>query len=96
MKVFKHAAGKRKKPPMFPLGASSELYARRRPTLPVGYRLVPSALEDLTTVFGMGTGGAPPLRSPGNLCRRANTRRLLTFEWDKLIYRKTEGYNTFL
>ena len=26
---------------------------------------VPSALEDFTTVFGMGTGVAPPLGSPG-------------------------------
>ena len=26
---------------------------------------VPSALEGLTTVFGMGTGVAPPLWSPG-------------------------------
>ena len=26
---------------------------------------VPSALEDLTAVFGMGTGVAPPLGSPG-------------------------------
>ena len=27
--------------------------------------VVPSALEDLTSVFGMGTGVAPPLQSPG-------------------------------
>ena len=27
---------------------------------------VPSALEDLTSVFGMGTGVTPPLASPGN------------------------------
>ena len=27
---------------------------------------VPSALEGLTTVFGMGTGVAPPPSSPGN------------------------------
>ena len=27
---------------------------------------VPSALEGLTSVFGMGTGVAPPLQSPGN------------------------------
>ena len=30
------------------------------------YREVPSGLEGLTAVFGMGTGVAPPLRSPGN------------------------------
>ena len=29
-------------------------------------RAVPSALEDLTSVFGMGTGVAPPLKPPGN------------------------------
>ena len=27
---------------------------------------VPSALEGLTSVFGMGTGVTPPLRSPGS------------------------------
>ena len=27
---------------------------------------VPSALEGLTAVFGMGTGVTPPVRSPGN------------------------------
>lgn len=27
---------------------------------------VPSALEGLTTVFGMGTGVAPPVLAPGN------------------------------
>ena len=42
------------------------LYARRCPTLPAGDRLVPLALEDLTAVFGMETGGAPPPISPGN------------------------------
>ena len=31
------------------------------------YREVPSGLEGLTAVFGMGTGVAPPLRSPGKL-----------------------------
>ena len=30
-------------------------------------RAVPSALEVLTTVFGMGTGVAPPLESPGKM-----------------------------
>src|SRR5438105_10179940 len=34
---------------------------RQRPTLPHGNRAVPSALEGLTTVFGMGTG--EPLRN---------------------------------
>ena len=34
---------------------------RQRPTLPHGNRAVPSALEGLTSVFGMGTGGTPPI-----------------------------------
>ena len=29
---------------------------------------VPSALEGLTAVFGMGTGVAPPLSPPETLC----------------------------
>ena len=33
---------------------------------------VPSALEGLTSVFGMGTGGAPPLWSPGARCLNIN------------------------
>src|SRR5947199_9014723 len=37
---------------------------RRRPTLPHGDRAVPSALEGLTAVFGMGTGVSPPLSPP--------------------------------
>ena len=32
-------------------------------------RAVPWALEGLTTVFGMGTGVAPPVRSPENFLR---------------------------
>src|SRR5262245_12857946 len=34
-------------------------------------RAVPSAQEGLTSVFGMGTGVAPPLRSPGILESRS-------------------------
>ena len=37
---------------------------RRRPTLPRGDRAVPSALEGLTAVFGMGTGVTPPPLPP--------------------------------
>ena len=40
---------------------------RRRPTLPHRNNAVPSALEGLTSVFGMGTGGTPPLGSPEDL-----------------------------
>ena len=32
----------------------------QRPTLPPTNGVVPSALEGLTSVFGMGTGGTPP------------------------------------
>src|SRR2546422_1688109 len=41
-------------------GASGEKFLQR-PPLPHGNRAVPSALEGLTTVFGMGTGGTPPM-----------------------------------
>ena len=37
---------------------------RRRPTLPHGDHAVPSALEGLTAVFGMGTGVSPPPLPP--------------------------------
>ncbi len=36
---------------------------------------VPSALEDLTAVFGMGTGVTPPLRSPGSELKIPTTER---------------------
>lgn len=37
------------------------------PTLPRKEYAVPSALEDLTSVFGMGTGVTPPPLSPGSI-----------------------------
>ena len=40
-------------------------------------RLVPSALEGLTTEFGMGSGVAPPVWSPGNLSNRLSRERQL-------------------
>src|SRR5204862_5301988 len=43
---------------------------RQRPTLPHGNRAVPSALEGLTSVFGMGTGGPPPIKPPETLHMR--------------------------
>ncbi len=52
---------------------------------------VPSALEGLTSVFGMGTGVTPPLRSPGN-CSEYLARLRLLGEADKLgIYFAGEG-----
>ena len=39
--------------------------AWQRPTLPGAVPQVPSALESLTSVFGMGTGVTSPLSSPG-------------------------------
>jgi hypothetical protein len=41
-------------------------YSWQRPTLPRKI-VVPSALESLTAVFGMGTGVASPPLLPGNL-----------------------------
>jgi hypothetical protein len=43
---------------------------RRRPTLP-GMTPVPSALQGLTSLFGMGRGGTP---APGRLCLEARSR----------------------
>ena len=40
--------------------------AWRRPIFPGPCAQVSSALAGLTTVFGMGTGGPPPVWSPGN------------------------------
>ena len=37
---------------------------------------VSSALEDLTSVFGMGTGVAPPARSPGIFFVNRDTKRI--------------------
>ena len=58
--------------------------SRPRPTLPYGDRTVPSALEGLTAVFGMGTGVAPPPWRPetvvdvitGVIMRRKKFRQL--------------------
>jgi hypothetical protein len=45
-------------------------------------RAVPSALEGLTTVFGMGTGVAPPLSPPQFNIRRHGTNHLSSpWEW---------------
>jgi hypothetical protein len=58
-------SGLKKKQPLF-----REAVSRNNPgsdllSHPVS-RAVPSALEVLTAVFGMGTGVAPPLSPPGN------------------------------
>lgn len=39
-----------------------------------GNRSVPSALEGLTTVFGMGTGVAPPVWAPGKNLHSSNNK----------------------
>ncbi len=44
--------------------------SRPRPTLPCGDHAVPSALEGLTAVFGMGTGVSPPPWRPETLLIR--------------------------
>jgi hypothetical protein len=50
---------------------SRPLWATLLTTSKLAYRLsgrgVPSALEGLTSVFGMGTGITPPLWSPGKI-----------------------------
>ena len=46
----------------------------RRPIFPGPYALVSSALVGLTSVFGMGTGGPPPVWSPGNLFSKSEVR----------------------
>ena len=43
------------------------LLAWQRPTLPAPCEQVPSALEGLTAVFGMGTGVSPPPSSPDDV-----------------------------
>ncbi len=40
-------------------------------------RAVPSARRGLTSVFGMGTGGTPAVRSPTNRSRQSFGRQLL-------------------
>ena len=49
----------------YPVGQSLNT-SRQRLTLPQKEYAVPSALEDLTSVFGMGTGVTPPPLSPGS------------------------------
>jgi hypothetical protein len=51
---------------------------RPRPTLPCGDHAVPSALEGLTAVFGMGTGVSPPPWRPETLLTAL--RRVLIFD----------------
>src|SRR6185295_1551088 len=55
---------KRRRPGRRVAGRAFGEKIRRRPTLPHGDHAVPSALEGLTAVFGMGTGVAPPLSPP--------------------------------
>jgi hypothetical protein len=65
-------------------------------------RAVPSALRGLTSVFGMGTGGTPAVRSPTNRSRQhsalsiqsligcADFARLMRGNLSKIILTKTE------
>ena len=57
-------AARKKNPQECPAGGK---YSWQRVTLPLRAAAVPSPLEGLTTVFGMGTGGSLPLLPPGNL-----------------------------
>jgi hypothetical protein len=47
-----------------PADSAGLLFARQRPTLAGGNPQLPSALESLTSVFGMGTGVTFPPSSP--------------------------------
>ena len=47
-------------------GDTKQKQIRQRPTLPQGNPAVPSALVDLTSEFGMGSGVPPPLWPPKN------------------------------
>ena len=62
---FRSGDARKRKAPSFGLGALQKRL-RQRPTLPRRNHAVPSALEGFTTVFGMGTGGVPPISSPEN------------------------------
>ena len=51
---------------------------------------VPSALEGLTAVFGMGTGVTPPLESPGN-CSEYLTNGTTRVRLESLLLNKFYG-----
>ena len=54
--------------------------SRRRPTLARASPALPSAMEHLTSVFGMGTGVTTPLWPPAkNLCSNWELKRNTTF-----------------
>src|SRR5690554_7454476 len=65
-----------------PFGETLQIHSRQRVTLPPRDVAVPSPLESLTAVFGMGTGGSSPLLSPRNLlsdCTLKTAQQLLIF-----------------
>ena len=65
-----------------PLSEVLQIHSRQRVTLPPRDVAVPSPLESLTAVFGMGTGGSSPLLSPRNLlsdCTLKTAQQLLIF-----------------
>ena len=57
IRFYVEAAENEESPSLFGLGLPEE---RQLPTLPPG-GAVPSAMAGLTSLFGMGRGGAPPL-----------------------------------
>src|SRR5690554_25564 len=71
-----------------PFGETLQIHSRQRVTLPPRDVAVPSPLESLTAVFGMGTGGSSPLLSPGNLrfsyVRGVSERKSYSFGLAKL------------
>src|SRR5438552_18002035 len=65
---------------------------RQRPTLPHGNRAVPSALEGLTAVFGMGTGGTPPIKPPESLGDAVGCQPVRWNDWRPIKPPETFAY----
>src|SRR5207245_3220050 len=65
---------------------------RQRPTLPHGNRAVPSALEGLTAVFGMGTGGTPPIKPPESLGDSVGCQPVRWNDWRPIKPPETFAY----
>jgi hypothetical protein len=78
--------GTTKKPRLFPVGALSvKSAATYSPTF---CSAVPSAQEGLTSLFGMGRGGTPPLKPPEDFKYRD---MLVNCKFNKTFLRKLTG-----
>ncbi len=54
-----------------------------------------SALEDVTTVFGMGTGRTPPLQTPGQVIRTQSTHQKPHAPREEITNPKSQSPNKF-